>query len=413
MKKSRKSIAGNLTAMSRCLSRISDDTPFVVLGNPENRRVQMFERAFRSLSKGELRVVSWLDFIRDPAALTACLTSECALRIESPGENFEVERAILGLAVDSYSPFCVLDACELAELQFEKGRILPTQQWYRGWRVLMDLLSAVLAGRPGCRVMNPPGDIATMFDKADCHALFEQHGVPTPGLLGLPDGFADVSEMMIEQGCRRVFVKPRHSSSASGVVALEIGPSSEQAFSSVEMVHEGGKVKLFNSLFVRRYDSAREISTLITSICRHPCIAERWFPKAGLDGQRFDLRVLVIAGRARHVVVRQSKGPITNLHLGNRRGNLDRLKERMGPQNWRSAMEVCERAAAVFPGSLYIGVDLLVAPSFRRFAVAEVNAFGDLLPNLEHDGMDTYTAELVALGLGQNRDVAVFLPEGL
>ena len=40
------------------------------------------------------------------------------------------------------------------------------------------------------------------------------------------------------------------------------------------------------------------------------------------------------------------------------------------------------------------GRDLLVAPGFRQFAVAEVNAFGDLLPNLLHDGRDTYSAEL-------------------
>ena len=43
-------------------------------------------------------------------------------------------------------------------------------------------------------------------------------------------------------------------------------------------------------------------------------------PKAGLAGHVFDLRVVVIAGRARHAVVRMSRGPMTNLHLLNRRG---------------------------------------------------------------------------------------------
>lgn len=36
----------------------------------------------------------------------------------------------------------------------------------------------------------------------------------------------------------------------------------------------------------------------------------------------------------------------------------------------------------LLPGTLCVGVDLLPAVGWRRFAVAEVNAFGDLLPGL-------------------------------
>jgi hypothetical protein len=59
-------------------------------------------------------------------------------------------------------------------------------------------------------------------------------------------------------------------------------------------------------------------------------------------------------------------------------------------------MDVCARAAACFPGSPAVGVDLLVGVDWRRFAVAEINAFGDLLPGLTGlpgsgaDGLDTY-----------------------
>ncbi len=148
---------------------------------------------------------------------------------------------------------------------------------------------------------------------------------------------------------------------------------------------------------VRRYTGAREISELIEAVCQERSLAEMWLPKAGFDGRRFDLRVIVIAGTAAHVVVRQSNGPMTNLHLGNQRGDLLRLRERMGEANWHTAMVTCEQTAAAFPGSLYAAVDLLVSPSFRRAAVAEVNAFGDLLPNVLHDGRDTYSAELAAL----------------
>lgn len=49
-----------------------------------------------------------------------------------------------------------------------------------------------------------------------------------------------------------------------------------------------------------------------------------------------------------------------------------------------------------------MGVDLLPATGWRRFAVGEVNAFGDLLPGLTGlpgsgaEGLDTYAAQVAA-----------------
>lgn len=235
-----------------------------------------------------------------------------------------------------------------------------------------------------------------MFDKARCHEIFAAANVPTPAFLGVPHSFEELMSWMEARLCHRVFLKPCHSSSASGVLALEVGARGCQAHTSVQMVREDAGVRLFNSLRLQRYTSLGEIRELVDRICRQRSVAEAWFPKAGFDGRRFDLRVVVIQGKAAHTVVRQSAGPITNLHLGNRRGDLQRLRIAMGEERWSAALEVCERAAACFPRSLYVGVDLLVAPGFRRFAVAEVNAFGDLLPNLLHGGEDTYTAELRA-----------------
>ncbi|CAM5561763.1 STM4014 family protein [Streptomyces hirsutus] len=64
---------------------------------------------------------------------------------------------------------------------------------------------------------------------------------------------------------------------------------------------------------------------------------------------------------------------------------------------------MCERAAACFPRTLCVGVDLLPATGWRRFAVGEVNAFGDLLPRLTGlpgsgaEGLDTYAAQITAV----------------
>ncbi|MDV9192597.1 hypothetical protein R6L23_31055, partial [Streptomyces sp. SR27] len=69
---------------------------------------------------------------------------------------------------------------------------------------------------------------------------------------------------------------------------------------------------------------------------------------------------------------------------------------------WADALGVCERAAAVFPGTRCVGVDLLPSAGWRRSAVGEVNAFGDLLPGLTGlpgsgaEGLDTYEAQVAA-----------------
>ena len=60
-------------------------------------------------------------------------------------------------------------------------------------------------------------------------------------------------------------------------------------------------------------------------------------------------------------------------------------------------METCRKVGRVFGESLYMGLDILIDRDGSRHYVAEVNAFGDLLPELLHRGEDTYTAELRAL----------------
>src|SRR5690606_32550366 len=113
------------------------------------------------------------------------------------------------------------------------------------------------------------------------------------------------------------------------------------------------------------------------------------------------LPILVVAGRATHVVVRAAKSPMTNLHLGNARGDLAALRDRMGEAAWRSAMRTAEAAAACFPRTLHAGVDLLLSPGWRSSAVCEVNAFGDLLPGVLHEGRDSYAEQLDAVFSGR------------
>jgi len=167
---------------------------------------------------------------------------------------------------------------------------------------------------------------------------------------------------------------------------------------SVEVVGQGKDLRLYNSRRVRVCREVSQIAALVDALCRHRVYVEEWLPKAGIAGQTFDLRVVVIGRRAMHTVVRLSRHPMTNLHLLGGRGDPDQVLMRMGNTAWTGVRHTCEQVMTdCFAESLYAGIDLRISPDYRRHAVLEVNAFGDLLPNVLCDGADTYEAELSAV----------------
>ena len=123
-------------------------------------------------------------------------------------------------------------------------------------------------------------------------------------------------------------------------------------------------------------------------------VVERWIPKLSVAGGPVDLRFVAIAGRLRHRIARVGHGPITNLHLDARRFDADQLLEQATPARRLSVLATATAVAKTFPRSWYLGIDLLLTHEFRHCLVCEVNAWGDLLPALTHEGEDTFTAEI-------------------
>jgi glutathione synthase/RimK-type ligase-like ATP-grasp enzyme len=376
------------------------DAPRLVLvGNPENRRVGLFRQALRAAGRDAAAVVAWRDLLAgDPSSFAAVRTAE-VVRLDSPGENADVECALIarGQRATGERRFAPE---ELAAAVADTGRIVAPSLWFAGFR---DVLSELEAAARGVRWTIPPADVVRMFDKPTCLRLLREAGIPTPEPLGIVRSFAELRRLVAETGCRRLFVKVPWSSSASGVVALEWGTDRIRATTSVEMVREADApsgpagVRLYNSLRVRRYETEREVEALLDALGTDGLHVERWIPKAGSQGAAFDLRVLVVAGETRQIVMRCSEGPLTNLHLGNRRGDVALLRSQVPAAAWEAALRSCEDAARVFPGSLAFGVDLLFAPRCARHAVVEVNAFGDLLPGVLDRGQDSYAAQVEAL----------------
>ncbi|MEU4266573.1 STM4014 family protein [Streptomyces sp. NPDC026092] len=374
---------------------LTDPSParprLVVVGNPGNRRVAYFRDAVRAAGLPEARVEPWLDVLRGGGRFHPGET----VRLESPGEDPDVERLLRGTD--------------------DPTRVEGTARWYAAFTAATARLARTV-GDAGAVLVDDPAEPAVLFDKRLAHARLREAGVPVPdsptsGAAGPPvRDWADVRSLMAAAELPRVFVKLAHGSSASGVLAVETnGTGRVQATTSVERAPDG---RLFNSLRVRRYTTEYEVAAIVDALAPDGLHIERWLPKAAQHGRAADLRVVVIDGRATHAVVRTSRSPMTNLHLGGARGDLGAVRAAVSAAGgrWADALEVCERAADAFPGTRCVGIDLLPAVGWRRFAVGEVNAFGDLLPGLTGlpcsgaEGLDTYAAQVAALLNGKSND---------
>ena len=120
-------------------------TRFVVVGNPDNRRVSLFRAAARAAGLTEPAVVAW----RDVAAFRPVAIDPGSLvRIESPGEDAEVDRLLRGAAEPA-----------------AHGEIVGLAGWYGGF---VAALRRVEQAARGSRLLGDPGEIAVLSTRVPC-----------------------------------------------------------------------------------------------------------------------------------------------------------------------------------------------------------------------------------------------------
>jgi hypothetical protein len=354
----------------------------LIIGNPENRRVTLFQQALCDLHQTPARCISYLDILQGNFPLEEILATENCIRIESPGENFQVEQGLLALGG-------LESARQLPE---DKGRIYFPGIWYQGFKQLMNRITGAASNAIW---FNHPDDIITMFDKPLTKKNNPAHALP---LLPEFDCYENFWVYAKQQQHPRFFIKLNYSSSASGVMAFECNPKTgkAQAKTTIELIRKGSNCYFYNSLKLKHYTDHQDLTDIIDFLFQQGAYVEPWIAKAKDDDYVFDLRVLAIKGKRKHCIARLSKTPITNLHLGNQRRVVDELA--ISEKKWQEIDQLVDDVMQSFSNSLYSGLDILLPRDENKSPILlEANAFGDLLPGLLHDNQTTYQAELLSL----------------
>jgi glutathione synthase/RimK-type ligase-like ATP-grasp enzyme len=361
----------------------------LLIAPPDSRRVRAIQNSLNEKSLPPARILSWLELLRG-APLE--VNDHTIIKLESPAEDWETDKAMLefGDIPDPDGEYLRVSG----NLEYELGAFYSSRQWYLGFCRALGLIKTQLEAL-GKTAINHPDDIAIQFDKRATHAMLEGAGISVPPALAPVRNFAELEAQMTQRGCKRVFVKLAHGSGAAGAIALETHRGQWQAISTVEMASGG---RLFNTRRLWTYRRLEQVVRLVDLVCQHRVHVELWLPKATFQNRIFDLRVVTVAGQPKQVLVRSSRGTITNLHLGNERGDWAAVRQKLGDAVWEQVSSSCTACMALFPRSLYSGVDVLLQPDWQRHAILELNAFGDYHRNVFFEGLDTYQTELRALG---------------
>ena len=362
----------------------------VVFGETGHPRIAALQLALQRSGQLPAHVVDYERLLSDPSAWSALSpalqfanSATVAAKLDAPSFDSRFYDALIqrGRAATGRDTN--------AETTNAHGELACRHDWYAGFADLLRTLERDIAHRLALRWLNAPEDVLLMCDKWRCQRHLDAAGIDIPPLLGLIEGYDHLQHLIADSGCDRVFVKARYGAAAAGVVAYRRHRDGREiAQTTAEIVVNDGRMRLFNRLAPQRYTDRAQITALIDTLALQGCYAEAWVPKpraAGHAGHHFDLRVIAFSGEPRQRAARIAAHPMTNLHLGNRRGDPAVL---LDPRTTRRVEETVRAAARAFPGSASIGFDVI--PTRDRCFVVEANAFGDFVQQIRWQGADAY-----------------------
>lgn len=367
-------------------------TRLVLLANPGTPRAAHFLGAAAERPDVHVTLVPWARLC-DTGALVH--PEPAVVRIDSPGKDDAVLDRLLVRGGGTARAHAF-------------GEIRSPRFVHEGWLEALAVVERSLAAQPHLAAWVPPAAIATMFDKAATSRVLAQAGLPVPPSIPAPSSVPALWDALADRGSRRAYVKLATGSCAAGIVLLDrgAGPSGRST------VLPRGE-RMFNTRRLREL-RGEALESVLDFLLREGAVVERAIPLAEIDGQPFDLRVIVFDGEPAFTIARQSPYPITNLHLGGRRVALSRVRALVPPRRWLAALDDCVRAASRFDVRA-VGIDVLFERGYGRHYLLELNPFGDFFPGWEEAGRAIYPTllhHLSAFALGRSTSPAAECPRG-
>ncbi len=338
----------------------------VVLGNPQTKRTLYLERAAAALGFS-FYLLDWRQ-LKGEGSLPDWEGKEIFMKIDPP----------------------LWDSCDLGE----QNRLAAA---YRQWLQALSHMAPVIPRSCGfpetgpsikCRqlsFLNSPEVIAALLDKEQCKMRLSEAGIPVTELF-LPESPGkrkrfwkgeELLEAMKKQRVYQVFLKPIYGSGAAGIGAFRFQPGTGRMALYTCAQESPSGAGIVNTKVLQCVREPERVHFFLDQLLASECVAERWYPKAEHQGQAYDLRVVVQRGRVDFLLARQSRGPVTNLHLNN--SPLD-VKERGLPgQVLEEVKGLCQSAAGLYPGLTSAGIDVLLEKGSLRPRIIEMNGQGDLI----------------------------------
>src|SRR5262249_44147684 len=156
-----------------------------------------------------------------------------------------------------------------------------------------------------------PLEVAEMFDKNATSARLATAGVSCPPSLEAPGTAERLLGAIRARRWAAAYVKLNTGSSASAVAGAPALAGPARAISSIARL--GGE--FFSTRRLVRHEG-EDLRAVLDFLIREGVCVQQGIRMAQIDGQNFDVRVVVIYGQPAFTIFRLSGQPMTNLHLG-------------------------------------------------------------------------------------------------
>ncbi len=290
------------------------------------------------------------------------LKAASELKIPVSFENiFSCEPDKLKEAIVKIDPFIYKDA------EIEKMEGLLKQY--------TDILNC-FAINENLKFLNHPLVIQEVLHKVKCKEKLIKHDISTTQMISSQiKTLEELQQLMLQQREYAVFIKPVQSSGAVGIVAYRFYQKRNKEVLYTSSYLDGDK--LINTKKLYRIEDKEQIHKLLNKILSMENIIEKWYSKADYQGKKYDLRIVWQFGQVDFIVARQSKGPITNLHLNNQALSVEKLC--LSDDKISEITELCTSAMKVFPLLNSAGIDIMLEKESLKPRIIEINGQGDLL----------------------------------